>query len=389
MRRRTLRLPRAIVASVLLAFPLLVPGQALAETAEGLPTLVEAWYRAAPVDTGGEESPVCQLPTGCPEAPAELPNQYPPMTLHVDKLGPSSTAQAFFNLDLSALDFDAEVTGGTVTLPVAGSDAGTQAPETAEIAACLLTEPITPAEGGSPSDAPAFDCATSAPATFVPGPPVAFTVDLSPFADALSSGTSPGLAIVAAPDSAPANWHVAFSAKGREAEGAAPITASVQFTQPEPVSFGGGATSPELAGGTATTPAPPPSLGGFGFPSAPVTAPPPPQALGLPDSAALQPQIALPPAAAAAPLAAAPAQQPVAAIGNLGYSYPAVWLLPLLLLGAGGALSRSLTAEMVVPVPGGKVSTGAGTAKPGVNASPGLFTRLRLALRRPTDEPRT
>lgn len=390
MRQPRMRPVPAVAVAVLLALPLLLPGAALAETAEGVPTLIEAWYRTSPIDTGGEESPVCQLPTGCPEAPAELPNQYPPMTLHVDQVGPTSTAQTFFSLDLGALSFDAEVTGGTVTLPVAGADAGTQAPETAQIVACLVSEPIAPAEGGSASEAPAYDCATSAPATFVPGPPPVFTVDLAPFVGALSSGTSQGLALVAAPDSAPANWHVALSAKGREAEGAAPITAAVQFTQPEPTSFGGGSFSPGVVSGN-TVP-PPSALGGFAFELPPAALPLPSSTLGLPASTAFQPQIAQPPAApvqVAPPVAAAPVQQPVAAIGNLGYAYPAVWLLPLVLLGVGGALSRSLTAEMTLPAlagtggGGGQATGAAGTPKPGAQAGPGLFTRLWSAARRP------
>lgn len=400
MRPRTLR---AALVGVLLVMPVGLPVPAMAATAD-VPTLVEAWYRTSPVDAFGED-PTCAVPNGCvvgaiPPLPADLPSPYPAMTLHVDKVGLVSTAQTFLSLDLSAVGASAQLTGGTLTLPVAEAEAGTQAPETAAILACLAIQPITAAEGGQPGGGPSFDCATSAPATFVGdatpgaqllGEPAAFTVDLLPFVEQWSGGfPNHGLALVAAPDSTPASWHVAFSSRDRAADGAQPITASLTFTDSEPPPPPGPAAVPAPVPGApqsaGVAPLAPPSPAGGSFtPSPPLTAPPPPASAAPPAVAGLAPE-----AAAAAEtetavgeLAAAPPQEPVAALGPFEYAYPAVWFLPLVFIGALGGLGRSLTSEMTVPALAGTPRGPRAVAGGGPATAPAtdLLTRLWAAAR--------
>jgi hypothetical protein len=384
--RRRGRTPGVLLLA-LCAIPLLVL-PAAAETAT-VPTLVEAWYRTSFVPG----NPLCGAPTGCPQP--VVPANPPENTLLVESTLGNETARTYVSFDTSSVPIDGELTGGTATFPVAEASNL----EAAGITACLVTEPIEPAEGGAPEDAPAIDCETSSEAAVVASatPPVV-TVDLTPFVLKWASGTPDnGIALVVAEEEAAQreSWRVVFSAKEREAEGAEPITASVRFTLPpaEPV-----VAPPPVANEAASAPppapapAPAPDVGfspgssDFSPPPAsfalPAPFPPAPPAVaesvaGLPavDSAFADEPALEDPLAAQSDVAFQPPAAPVAVPLATGYAYPAVWLVPLVLVGVAGLLGRSLTAEMVV---GGL--NGAGGAS-GAATTPGVFTRVWRAIR--------
>jgi hypothetical protein len=268
----------------------------------------EAWY-ATP--------PTCTLPVGC--APGQglpaLP-RYPAGTLHVGMTAGLEDSRSYVKLSLSSLPTGATVTGGSLTIPVAGNDAGTLSPETAQVAACFVTADVGDAEGSFAAP-PAVDCTTTAPATYVPGPPALLTVDLSAFASRWAeSEPNNGIALVPAPTNGPGStWHVAF-AKGT-------ATATVEYSEvatgeepvaePEPVF--------EDTGAFAAVP-----LGGLADP---------------------------PPLASAAPIVAEAERPgrvaPVVSFSGPGFAYPVVFALPLVLLGLGGYLGWALTRPVLAP----------------------------------------
>lgn len=274
-------------------------------------TGVEAWYYI---------SPVCLVPIECPALPDAPPAQaFPADTLHVAVALGQEFARTYITLDTGALPFDASIVGGTLSLPVAGADAGTVSPETAKLRACLVRDQFEAAQG-SVAEAPFPDCGFSAPATFAPGTDFSvFTVNLAPIADVWRAepGLSRALAIMPAEEvvAERATWHVAFHAKNRSAPDARPITARIDYTIAETP------TAPELP----TFSPPVFNPGFFVGPLPPAPAPP----------------VAQPPA-----VVQQPPPRPVAA---RGFAYPMVWWIPIVFLVVGGFLGRSLTRDELLP----------------------------------------
>ena len=270
------------------------------------------------------------------------PSPYAAGTLHVGYSGAAEDSRTYLELNLSAIPFGAELSGGTLTLPVATDpQAGTLLPETAALQACLVATSVPDAIDGGINGAQPADCETSSPGVFVPAEgerPAAFTVDLAPFADAWAIGTA-ALAVVPATEQAEgASWHVAFSRRDREAEGAEPITAELLLAD-------GGDSDAPLGTGSGVSLPPPvePSSGGFD-----------------PGSLALDAGVsfAAPPVAAevTSPVTA-PGQAPQAAplpISSVAtmldepYAYPGVFVLPLVMAAAAGWLGRALTRDLAV-----------------------------------------
>lgn len=324
---------RVLAAAALTGGALLGPLVTAAAAAAGsgsatVPLKADAWYRTAPV---------CALPTGCPPAPSP----YAAESLHVGVQFGAEDSRTYLTLDLSALPSGTKPAGGQLRLPVAsGQQDGSFRPETAKIQACLVTGPVAEADG-SFAKAPAVDCkAVSTPAVFVPAAgttPAVFTVDLASLATAWQDSGSPGsLALIPAEETAEAdNWHAAFNGSKRAAAGVAKITAAVSYVsaavdtveQPPPPVFApvDNSFTPPLTSGTDT-----------GFASAPSFGTP--QAVPAP-VAGLAPT---------APVAAVSATStvPVAALIPTEFKYPAVFLLPLLLLGAAGWVGRALTRDL-------------------------------------------
>ena len=308
MRRRGLLL-LALVGLVVMPTSPARAAEAFASTSD------EAWY-APP--------PTCALPTGCGPTESLPPlSRYPAGTLHVGVTAGLEDARTYLKLDLGGVPFDATVTGGTLTLPVAPAADGTSSPEMAQVAACFVTAPFAPAEG-SVAPPPAVDCSTTATAVYEPGPPAVLTVDLAAFTARWGAGeTNNGIALLPAAGTAPGTtWHVAFSAKSRTGSDVPAASARLTYDPALP-------TVPEAVPDVVEDeglilPGP---LGDFAVP-APVPSP----------AAAIVEQSKLPDRV-----------QPAAFIGGGGFAYPVVLALPLLLLGLGGYLGWALTRPVTVP----------------------------------------
>lgn len=290
---------------------------------------VEAWYRS---------TPACALPTGCVDV-SGAPSEYAPDTLHIGVNVGVEEARTYLQLDLTRLPAGTKPAGGTLLLPVAtGPSDGTRAPGTAAIQACAVKAALKSANG-SFATPPEADCKTaSVPALFVPATgtnPAAFTVALAALANAWQESATPGaVALLPAADTAPpASWHVALSDRDRRGDGVVPITASLAFVSAAVDTFD---TPPPFA--------PPPP-----FEPAPAFVAPP--AFDTGTSFAAPPAVVdqpAPEAPAPAPVTQ-PAQQvvPVASVVEAGFRYPAVFLLPLLLVIAATWVGRALTRDLV------------------------------------------
>lgn len=315
-----------------------LPALAAASGEATVKPAAEAWYRT---------TPACGLPTGCADLTG-APSQYSPETLHVGVNAGAEEARTYLRLDLAPLPAGTKPTGGTLLLPVAtGSNDGTRAPETAEFQACAVNGEVTDVDG-SFAQPPEADCeAASAPATFVPAEgenPPAFTVDLATFPAAWEGGATPGaLALLPAAETAPPDsWHVAFSQRDRTGDGVVPISAALAFVS---ASLDTSSSPAPVVEPPPFEPAPTFGSGDVGttFDSGSSFAAPP-----LTVDTPLLPE----PVAQAAPAPeTAPAQQqqvvPVASFVQGGFRYPAVFLLPLLLLAGASWIARALTRDLV------------------------------------------
>jgi hypothetical protein len=331
---RSRRLP--VAAAAVTAGVLLLPVQvAVAQPAPVTAApAAEAWFRTLPVQPPAEAEP-CTLPSGCPPAlPAPLPSPYAAGTLHVGVAGGAEESRTYLALDLSTVGFDSEITGGTLTLPVATDpQAGTAAPETAALRACAVAGSVQDGVDGALTGAPPVDCATSSEAVYAAAEgdaPASYSVDLTPFAESLTAGAT-GLALVPGEEPGTA-WHVAFSRRDREAEGALPISATLRVT-PATATTDGPTAAPtvEVAApvGTGTVDLPP-LRSGASFAAPPLA--PAEQPLTSP----VTPEVAAP-----------TAQVPVAAVLGGPYAYPAVFLLPLLVAAAVGWAGRAFTRDLL------------------------------------------
>lgn len=330
-----------VLAAVLTAAALLIPVPvASAQTSVTAAPSAEAWYRTLSLPAPPPDP--CLLPTGCPPAlPLPVPSGYAAGTLHAGVAGGAEESRTYLALDLSGVPVDAELTGGTLTLPVATDpQAGTVSPETAALRACLATGAVQDGVDGAVVGAPATDCATASDAVYRPaadGAPAAFTVDLAPFLEAWSTGT-PSLALVPAQGQPQtATWHVAFSRRDRVAEGAAPISATLELTaaQDEATDDGGADV-----GDVTVDPGLSTDGSDVGFGEGASFAAPPLAAATAPLTAPVSPAVAAPTASV-----------PVAAMLGGPFAYPAVFLLPLLVAGAVGWAGRAFTRDLA-PVRG-------------------------------------
>lgn len=345
-RRRLLTTTAVAGAIVTTGLLLPVPAASAQATPLTAGTTAESWYRTTPVPVPND--PVCPPAGGClPQVPEVAPpSPYASGTLHVGYSGAAEDSRAYLELNLSRLPFGSELVGGTLTLPVATDpQSGTLLPETAALQACLVSASVPDAVDGAINGAPAADCETSAVATYIApegGRAPAFTIDLAPFAEAWAFGTAALALVPAAAQAEGASWHLAFSRRDREAEGAQPITARLRVGAAEsrpalpPTAPLPGAGSGFVAGGA-------PSTGGFDSGGLAFaggsTAAAPPVAVSTPDPMT---------APVAAPPVATQQVVPVAAVLGGSYSYPGVFLLPMLLVAAASWLGRALTRDLTV-----------------------------------------
>jgi hypothetical protein len=296
---------RRLVLLGALAVLALAPTHAVHAQEATVTTTEEGWY-APP--------PTCALPLGCgPTAGLPPVSRYPAGTLHVGATAGVEDARTYLRLDLDAVPAGASLTGGTLTVPLAGSDAGTAAPESAQAQACFATAAFAPVEGAL-DPPPPIDCSTTSPVA-VTG--TELRVDLTPFAARWAAGElNNGIALVPAPVAPAATWHLAFGAHTASAVldyhvGGGPAPAAEPSVVPEvETEVDPGLASPGLS----LTPAPPS------------------------------------PAAAIVQQAEQPEQlaEPVFTVSGPGFAYPVVMALPLVLLVLGGYLGWALTRPVVV-----------------------------------------
>jgi hypothetical protein len=314
-RRRKASLLAALAGATIALLGLFAQPAAAEELTVG--TSAEAWYTVVPT---------CTAAVACVPKDAGVPpvNPFTAGTLHVARLAGTELARTYLKLDLEALPAGATPTGGTLTLPIATDPtAGTLNAEQAQIQACYMVASFTPGALGAIEEPPVPDCFTSATATLLTLPEgSSFVVDLAPFAERWAAGdANEGLALVpllneAPPGPAPVplpsqeTWHVALN--GMDSAAAEKITASVSYLLPG---------SEQLPPPAPLPPAVVPGIPGYSIPGA---QPPP----------------------AVTPPATIPRQAPTVLVATRGFEYAGVFVLPLVALAVGSAVSYSLTREV-------------------------------------------
>jgi hypothetical protein len=283
----------------------------------------EAWYQPNPTCA---QASGCLTPAALPVAlPAGIPlSPYPSGTLHVGFVAGQETARTYLALPVGFVT--GTLVGATLDIPLDTAQAdGSQSPETSKIQACLFTDPITQADG-SIAAPPQPSCDTSAPVSYVAEPTPHLHADLAPLTQSLLTTTGIALLPDATKVAQTDAWRVVFSAHSRDDVAKTP-PATVTLTLEEPSSEEPGpVTLPDQDDAGLGGIAPPI---GTGFALAPTTE----VQTAVPTT--LQPSL--------------PVTTPAALPRTIGYAYPQVWLLPLLVLVmvrlAGSALTRDLTPK--------------------------------------------
>jgi len=284
-----------------------------------------AWY---------SQAPACATPIDCALLPA--PNPYPEDTLHVALSGGEETARTYLALSF-ILPVDAELTGGTLELPVDTDPLhGSVTPEAAKMVACLATKKFKEARG-SLEKPPATKCAMRKGATYDAEGAV-FTVDLDRFVEEWDGGIAalalrPSQSALEGTDS----WHVTFPAAKQASEGQPVIAATLTYLVDEAtggLESGGSDPGPALSGSGPTdiSSIAGPSLGGFAAPQSQAPTTQAPTTPAPADATSTQP--------------VAVTTVPLSGFAGEGFAYPIVWAFPLLLLVLYGLIGRALTKEL-------------------------------------------
>ena len=335
-----------VVGALLTAGLLLVPVSVSAAQDESVidSTQAESWYRS--IATASSTVPdTCSLPVGClpavPSLPVEPPSPYPAGFLHVGVGAGVEESRTYLAFDLAEVPFDAELAGGTITLPITGDPtAGVALPEAAKVRACHVPSFVGDNGAGDLTGAPAVDCAISSPAVYVAAAgaaPAALKVDLSPFLEEWSTGVAQ-VALVPQDGLAPTDtWHVAFSRRDRQAEDAVPISARLELAIDasglEPIEE---EIAPDLPSPVVDDEEPPalfieeafaePSLASESFAAPPI------------EQAAVEQS------------GTARVTRPVVSVIGDRFAYPAIFLLPLAVGAALAWAGRAFTRDLQAPV---------------------------------------
>jgi hypothetical protein len=248
-----------------------------------------------------------------------LSQTYPRETHHVVLTGGEETSRAYLRFELPEQEDDVVLGSVTLTVPLA-PDAGTTAPETAQVDIC-------PVPGGLE------DGAAEAPEAVCDGAPRArFEAEPRPtlIADVTRLVRNDRIDLALVPTAGGGDWHVAFDSRARE--GGSPALVTLSF---EEVPTPSAPTDLDVPSPAVEAPAAP-SIGG-GTISIPDLSPPP---------AAAGQSIAQ---EAGASDASSRRATPAAALGDAGFQYPIVFALPLVLLVAIGVAGHGLTRPVVLP----------------------------------------
>jgi hypothetical protein len=306
--------------------PLAFTGSALAPAALSVPAAGGNTGTQTVVALGAEgwySSPKLCVLSICLPIPSPFAQTYPAGTLHIGAAAGSESARTYLALR-HPLDVTTGVLGGTLRLPLDTSPLdGSIAPDLAKVEACTTQVPIK-AVAGATTTPPAVDCHGAPVSRIIGTPAVELDIDLRPIARRLDKrGTGIALLPVLSLGS---TFDVTVStdtrAKGSDTTPVL-ILDTVRKTVP---------TTP------ATVPSPSPSpsdtTASSGIP--PLAAPPIP----MPAQAGQAPGASVPEPVIAPQALSSPARAH-------GFDYPAVFLVPLLvlaaLLGFGRQLTRPLT----------------------------------------------
>ena len=314
-RSRTRR--AAVVAALLFGLAAAAFGRASQET---VVSSLEAWYQPGPTSA---------LPLPTPVA-LPAPSPYPAGTLHVAWASSAETARSYLAFPVRGLRLSAAEL--TVPLDVDPANGDAQS-STALVRACLATGELTKVEGAT-SEPPSVDCTSNTVLKYVATPAPHLVGDLAPLLVGLA--TSPGIALLPVEDQPPSStWRVTFSAHDRADDGKTP-PASLRLTiDDEP---------------TPTTVAPVTGLGEV--PRKPLTESDLPPASTL-DAPSLADEAPFEVPASTSTTTAPASARSVAPAGfvsrTVGYAYPGLWLLPLVLLVAVPLIARELTKNLEPP----------------------------------------
>jgi hypothetical protein len=299
---------------------------AAAATSTTMTPSTEAWY---------QPNPTCAAPPGCvttgslPAAPpTTVPTSpYPAGTLHVGFGAGQETARSYLALPFSALSGTVQSASLDIPLDTSAGD-GSSSPETAHVQACLFSGALAPADG-SVDAPPTASCAQSAALSYLATPAPHLHADLGPLSSELLSATGLALLPDATKSAATDSWRVVFSAHTLT-DSARTAPASVTVAVDEPTAGGGIPVDvpTQPATGIAVQPAP-----NTGFASQPMVPAAPLDSGGVPTVAGTT-----------APVAGVPVAAPRTI--TVGYAYPVVWLLPLLLLVVVPLIARLLTSDL-------------------------------------------
>lgn len=361
MRRRVSIVSRVALAAGLTAlglWPSPAPAQGTVEETASIPNIAESWYvkLGLPEFVDGQpELPDLDLPDVCdllggqcepisipnpgvpavpgvPGLPTQLPDDVaevilPPETLHVEMRGNRPVSRAFMVPDLTLLPDDADITAGTLILPVSEDPlALNNQVEQARFAGCLVTSPVPDGEQGRLSKAPDFDCDVASSPALYQSKQNRFVVDLMPFVERWQAGAENfGVALVPVESEEPtgavdpgSTFHVAINGSAVKDEPAAGSVITYTVPAPEQPTEDPSPEAPVSSGGGIVTPIPPPAV-------EPVPAAAP-----------------VPPVAGAETLAPAP----YALINAPWYTYRGVVFLPLAFLVAISLTGRALTRPL-------------------------------------------
>jgi hypothetical protein len=283
---------------------------------------VEAWY---------QPDLTCEQATGCvigtpPVAPPTAPppaSPYPSGTLHIGWASATETARAYLSFPLTGVG---RVSAATLDVPLdtAPADGDTQS-STAKVQACLVSGDIVKVEG-SFLQPPAVSCKQHATLVYKDTPAPHLTGDLTPLLSGLADASGIALLPDALANTGTDAWRVVLSAHDRvDAAKTPPVTLTVTSDDVEDVTTFDASpppvASPDLDGAVAT-----PDLG-----------------TALAPGPSLPEAVAVPPPTTTQPVSNA---VPQASTVRFGFQYPAVFLLPLVMLVLVPLAARALTRDL-------------------------------------------
>ncbi|HWC36202.1 MAG TPA: hypothetical protein VG650_15455 [Mycobacteriales bacterium] len=190
-------------ASVALGMPIARPGLAASHAPKSVSARITtaAWF---------QPDPLCATPLGCGAIPLPALSPYPKGTFHIGTALGRQTARAFIGVKLSPRAQAAR--GGTLSIPLDTAPAdGSVAPETASINVCVIYQQLTEVEGAF-DGAPSPNCLPAARAKYVAKPKPHLLANLARLGGKLAAVK--GFALLPAEATPTSAWQVVFKLPG-------------------------------------------------------------------------------------------------------------------------------------------------------------------------------